>query len=143
MESAHANGIIDAYTDNFTPEQVFLPNKPATRSDVFGFVYQVLVKEDGTTSTDAPGQSTLKNNGDGSQTYVSATGDFQFSFPTNLTVTEEDVVKGNYTTAVAGEGAGSAGGTIDFEVSQIDCVDICIDQYDTFYAHLKSNLQTA
>ncbi len=93
IESAHVNGIIDAYTDNFTPEEVFIPNKPATRSDVFGFVYQVLVKEDGTASTDAPGQSILKNNGDGTQTYKSASGDFQFTFPSNLTVTEEDVAK--------------------------------------------------
>lgn len=98
------------------------------------------MKEDGT-GTGTTGQSVVTPNGDGSQTYVSASGDFKFTFPTTLAITEEEVSKGNYTTALSGEGESSSAGSLYFEVTRTDCIDTCADQYDVFYANFKSELQ--
>ena len=76
VESAQAQGIIDVYMKNL-PEQTFAPTKIATRAEVFGFAYHTLLKLKSTNS----GKSVMKKNSDSSQTYISASGDFHFTFP--------------------------------------------------------------
>ena len=44
-------------------------------------------------------------------------------------------------TALAGEGASVGGGTMYFEVTRTDCLNVCAVQYDVFYAKFKSELQ--
>lgn len=93
LEGANALGIIDLYAEDGSPEDIFQPNKPATRAQVFEFVVNI----DNALSSNGNGgnaggelQGSIIEKSNGYTQYTSSEGDFTVSYPSDMYVAQEN-----------------------------------------------------
>lgn len=93
LEGANALGIIDLYAEDGSPEDIFQPNKPATRAQVFEFVVNI----DNALSSGGNGgneggelQGSIVEKSNGYTQYTSSEGDFTVSYPSDMYIAQEN-----------------------------------------------------
>ncbi len=93
LEGANALGIIDLSTGDGSPEDIFQPNKPATRAQVFEFVVNIdnALSSDGNEASEGGElQGKIVEKSNGYTQYTSSENDFTVSYPSDMYVAQEN-----------------------------------------------------
>ena len=137
MEAADANGLLSIHVRSVSPEKVFQPNKFATRAEVFGFVYQVLlyrddVQQQDTQDTQNTMEGIFQDNGNGTSTYLSYPKDFLITLPADtIHDIEEEMLSSDGSGSVTGVSGYIDGNRskIVFVVGRDPCPGQCNSQF--------------
>lgn len=135
LEWANALGIIDLSGDG-SPEDIFQPNKPATRAQVFEFVVNIdnaLSGNGGSEGEELQGTVVKKNNG--YSQYTSSEGDFSVSYPSDMYVAKEneDLTRVQIRSDLDPQDGAKAFGVIWFSCETGDCT------YDQMYTEFRTS----
>jgi hypothetical protein len=93
LEGANALGIIDLSGGDGSPEDIFQPNKPATRAQVFEFVVNIdnaLSSNSGGVDEGGELQGSVIEKSNGYTQYTSSEGDFTVSYPSDMYFAKEN-----------------------------------------------------
>lgn len=135
LEWANALGIIDLSGDG-SPEDIFQPNKPATRAQVFEFVVNIdnaLSGNGGSEGEELQGTVVEKSNG--YSQYTSSEGDFSVSYPSDMYVAKEneDLTRVQIRSDLDTQDGAKAFGVIWFSCETGDCT------YDQMYTEFRTS----
>lgn len=92
LEGTNALGIIDLSAGDGSPEDIFQPNKPATRADVFEFVVNIdnALTSGGNENQGSELQGRVVEKNNGYTQYTSSEGDFTVSYPSEMYIAQEN-----------------------------------------------------
>lgn len=141
LEGANALGIIDLSTGDGSPEEIFQPNKPATRAQVFEFVVNIdsaLSSDSGEGNEEDELQGKIVEKNNGYTQYTSDEEDFTVSYPSDMYVAKEneDITRVQIRSDFDPQYGAQVYGVIWFDCDTENCT------YDQIYAEFKASFSS-